>query len=286
MNFKKIALATVIATVPVAGFSLEALEDSALSGVTGQDGLQIQIDTPAGGINGDIIIHDRGGFAGAVSDGAIRIDNFGLVTGAGGIGINIDAGDQTAAGAAGTATMNIAVSIPSGTTITTGNIQVGNSGRDDASPNWDSTFNATVVSSTTITLGATTLNIQLGNELQDAGGAATPSTEHMIALSTTITGGIDIANFALNDVSSSGALGAANVEIVDNAGTGDLTVGGIGINAAAAGLVIEVGSLGSATGIDMLLTDAYLGTSTDIIGDVSILGLDLDGTVITISGKL
>lgn len=286
MTFKKLALAAVIASVPVAGFSLESLEDATLSGVTGQDGIQIQIDTPVAGISGDIIVHDRGGFAGAASDGAIRIDNFALVTGVGGIGINIDAGDQTVAGAAGTATLNVAVSIPTGTSITTGAIQVGNSGRDDVTSNWDSAFNATVMNSATITLGATTLNIQLGNELQDAGGAATASTSHMIALSTTITGGISMANFALNDVNSTGSLGAANVLIADNNNaTTQLAVGAVGINVTGAGLVVEVGSLGSATGIDMLLTDAYLGTSTDVIGDVSILGLNLNGTTITISGK-
>ncbi|MED5389040.1 MAG: DUF6160 family protein, partial [Pseudomonadota bacterium] len=38
MEFKKLALAAAVATLPATGFSMEAMEDSALSGVTGQDG--------------------------------------------------------------------------------------------------------------------------------------------------------------------------------------------------------------------------------------------------------
>lgn len=292
MTFKKLALAAAVALVPTAGFSMEVLDDSALSDVTGQDGIEVAIQPDAtNGISADIIVHDTTGYGTSTFAGAITITGFKLVTGANAITAVIDAGDTTQNGAVGTATLNIAVAIPAGTVLTTGDIGVGNSGRDDVAPgNWNANNVATVMNTMDITLGATTLNIQLGNELQDVAGAATASTSFMIALDTAIgSGGINITGFSLNDVNSSGAIGASSVRLVNANGldaTGTLDVK-VGINAALAGLVLEVGQLGDATnGMDVRMTDMYLGSvGAGIVGDVSINNLNLTGTVVTISGK-
>lgn len=291
MTFKKLALAAAVALVPTAGFSMEVLDDSALSSVTGQDGVEINI--ASSGIGADIVIHDKDGFAGALSDGAIVMDGFLLTPGAGGININIDAGDQTVAGAAGSATLNINVTIPTGTQIVTGAVQVGNSGRDDTPANWNAANAQTVMDSMTITLGTTALNIQLGNELQNV--ANTTAATEMIAISTQIgNGGIAITGFGLNDndPAASGKIGTAGVTRIINTGaddaTGVLDVG-IGINATAAGLVMEIGQLGTTGvggGIDVRIADMFLGSAgAGTVGDVSINALQLSGTVVTISGK-
>lgn len=278
MNFKKIALASAIAMVPAVGFSAEALEDAFLSDVTGQDGLEINVVTPVGGITGDVIIHDMDGLVGTNPSsaysfaGAIVIDNFGFI---GNMDITIDAGDS--ANATTAPTLNINVSIPSATLIT-GDIRVANSQRDDAGNGWlTGTMSAPVLSTMTIALTTVVMNIQLANEPQG----------NMIALNTSITSGLTISNFALNDAGGSvtgGSLGAVTTQIV---GAGGTALGiNMGINANTSGLVIEVGTLGNASGIDIRVTDAYLGTTgAGIVGDVSVLGLNLNGSVITVSGK-
>lgn len=280
MNFKKIALASAIAMVPAVGFSAEALEDAFLSGVTGQDGIEINVVTPTTGITGDVIIHDMDGLAGTSPSstysfaGAIVIDSFGFI---GNLDITIDAGDSALTNTA--PTLNINVSIPSATLIT-GDIRVANSNRDDVGNGWlTDSMSAPVLSTMTIALTTVIMNIQLANEPQG----------NMIALNTSITSGLTISNFALNDAGGTatftgGSLGAVTTEIV---GAGGTALGiNMGINASNAGLVIEVGTLGNASGIDIHVTDAYLGTTgAGIVGDVAVLGLNLNGSVITVSGK-
>lgn len=283
MIFKKLALAAAITTLPIAGFAaMTEVTDEVLSDVTGQDGIAINIDSA--GIGADIVLHDLDGLtgtsqAGHAFAGAIVITGFNLAIGAGGIDVEIDAGDSVQnAGNATTPVMHIGVSIPANTVITTGAISVGNSERDDAG--WDvqaGTQTAALLSSMTITLnGATTMNIQLGNEPQG----------HMIELATTITGGLSLSGLGLNDAGGTvtgGGMGAATV-LIQNAGAADLGVD-VGMDATVNGLVIDLVQIGAGTGIDVKVTDAYLGQSTDIIGDLYIKNLDMDGTKITITGK-
>lgn len=273
MTFKKLALASAIAMVPAVGFSAESLDDSTLSGVTGQDGIEINIST-TNPVGGDIYVHDTDGIT-AVSttysfDGAIVIDGFSIN---GSIDIEIDAGDSSQAGSDPVLQVNI--SIPTATLVT-GDISVANSQRDDASTAWGiNTQTGVILSSMTIVLAGVDMNVQLGNEPQG----------NMIALSSTITGGVSISNFALNDANSGGAIGASSILALDNGGT-DLGLD-VGIDATTAGLVIDVNQIGDATnGMDVRITDQYLGTTTaGIVGDVTVVGLNLNGSVITISGK-
>lgn len=283
MTFKKLVLATAIAALPVAGFSVEILDDEFMSGVTGQDGIAINVTPGLGGISGGIILHDNNGLTGTSQAGrdfagAIVIEGFNLTTA--GIGITVDAGDSTQAGVdATTPVLHIGVSLAAGTTLDTGDISVANSERDDAVAGWDfvaGTKTAVLISSVNISMpGGVDLTMQLGNEPQG----------HMIELNTAFGNGLTLAGLAINDADSLGALGAASVHISD-AGAANTDLGvNIGIDAAAAGLVIDLVTLGTGTGIDIEVTDAYLGSATPI-GDVFVKSLNMDGTTVTISGKL
>lgn len=282
MTFKKLALATaIVACAPMGAFAAEALDEEMLSAVTGQDGVRINL---ALNVNSDAIIHDTDGMSNAAVNtdhsfaGAIIVDNFGLVTGPGGITLEIDAGDTSTTGTA--PVLNVNVAIAAGTTIDTGAISVGNSNRDDAA--WGvSTQTGTIMQNTTITLGATTANIQLGNEAQG----------YMIALDTTITGGIVANNSAILDAGGAitgGAIGADVITLLDSGGGPNLTVD-VGVDVSdTQGLVLTVNQLGDAVnGLDVRIEGQYLGTTTlGYVGDVELIGLDLNGSVISVTGKL
>src|SRR5690554_3560779 len=121
-GFKKLALVTAVAALPMSGFAMEALDDSTMSGITGQDGLVVSINTN-GPLEMGINIHDKGGFAGHTEDGAIVIENMEVDTLGGNITLTIDAGHD----GTGDAILNVAVSIPTGTTISTGDLSVAKS---------------------------------------------------------------------------------------------------------------------------------------------------------------
>ena len=275
MNFKKLALAAAVAALPATGFSMEAMEDSALSNVTGQDGLTIGLNLP--NLTLDVNVHDNDGLAGISGDaGAIMIDDMIINTGGDSIDVVVDAD-----GNGGAPVLNVGVTIPGGTTISTGDISVGSSA---GMGNAMTAQSDVILDSMDITLGATTLNIQLGNEVQTVTGVGGGTVTQMIALNSTITGGINITNFSLNDATATtgGSLSATNVAVTGTAEGGDITTA-IGVNLDNTdGLVIGIGTLGTA-GLTVEMTDVALGTAAPI-GDVEIVGLNLNGSTITVAG--
>ena len=243
MKFKKLALAAAVAALPATGFSMEAMEDSALSGVTGQDGISIGLNTE---LSAELRIHDADGFtdpAGVATNdrtdsAALIFQDFAITAIGGGaaqIDLEIDAGTD----ACNDPTLNINVDLANGIDVNMGDLDVADSGRTTASAisaGWTvGTTTGTggnrvdsVISLGSLTLGAgTSLNIQLGNEAQG----------DMIAIDTTISNGISISGFAINDANSGGGL-TQDVSIVDNGGT-DLTVS-TGINVDADSLKLAV----------------------------------------------
>lgn len=280
MTFKKLALVTAIAAAPMATFAAESLDDAMLGGVTGQDGISLSLDL---NVTTNAIVHDTDGIDNVSTtysfDGAIIITGMNINTGGNAIVVEIDAGDVSTA--AGTApVLNVNVSIPTGTTIQTGDLTVGNSNRDDSAWGFEAaTESGVIMSNATITLGATTANIQLGNEAQG----------NMIQVDTSITGGISVSNVALNDAGGAitgGAIGVGTLSVVDNGGA-NLTVD-VGVDVdTTSGLVITVNQLGSlAGGMDVRMERVYLGTTTlGYIGDVEMTGVNLNGSTIGISGK-
>lgn len=282
MTFKKLALVTAIAAAPVSAFAVDTLDDAMLSGVTGQDGIAINLNLD---VTTDVIIHDTDGIDNVSTtysfDGAIVMSGVRIATGAGGVNIEIDAGDTSTA--SGTApVLNVFVDVAANTVIETGDLTVGNSNRDDSGWGIEAgTESGIIMQNATITLGQTDLNIQLGNEAQG----------NMIRIDTEITNGIQIANSALVDAGGSltgGVIGSGNMTILDNGGT-NLTAD-VGVDVTTAGLVITLNQLGdAATGMDIRIERQYLGTTTlGYIGDVELTGIVLDNpgfNTITISGK-
>ena len=281
MTFKKLALVTAIASAPFSAFAAESLDDAMLGSVTGQDGIAINLGL---NVTTNAIIHDTDGIDNVSTtysyDGAIIVTGLNINTQGNDIRVEIDAGDSSTA--SGTApVLNINVSIPALTTIQTGTLRVGNSNRDDAS-GWGyeaGSVSGVIMSNATITLGATTANIQLGNEAQG----------NMIQVDTVITGGVSISNSALNDASGAitgGTIGSSNVLIIDNGGANLTVDAGMDVNATE-GLVITLNQVGSAaTGFDMRIERLYLGTTTlGYLGDVELTGVNLNGSTVAISGK-
>lgn len=273
MKFQKLALASAIAMAPTMGYSMTEMEDGYLADVTGQDGIEMVFST-ASAVGGNIYIHDKDGLgavpisAGYSFDGAIVMEGFSYN---GNMTINIDAGDTTATGTA--PALNINVSIPNATIIT-GALKVANSDRDNAG--WGVTNkSAALMNTMTIALAGLTVNMQLGNEPQG----------NMVAISSNITNGITINSFALNDANSGGSIGASVIAVKDTGASANLQMR-VTANATAAGLVVNLQQLGSTTGMDVRMSDVYLGSvGAGIVGDITIEGLNLSGASLTLSGK-
>jgi len=277
MNFKKLALVTAIACVPAATFAVESLDDADLAATSGQDGIELDLNL---NVSTNAIVHDTDGIDASFATsygaaGAIVITGMSVATN--GVHVEIDAGDVngTADGSATAPVLNVNVELTNSVTLNTGSIGVANSNRDDTGTPWGYNTNNVLINNSSVTIGATDLNIQLS--------AAEPQG-NMILIQAAISSGLTLTNFGVNDVTSLGTLGATSMTLVDNGGS-DLTVD-VGIDIATAGLTIDINQLGSGSGIDVQIVDQYLGTTTSgIIGDVEMQGLNLAGTLITISGK-
>lgn len=286
--FPQLALVSAIA-VSGSAFAMEALNDATLSNTTGQDGITIAIKPPVknfdakinpttglgtsyftgtGGLAGvididSIRIHDKDGYNGSGDAGAIVLDNFSLA-GSAPIIVKIDAD-----GNAGLPVLNVNVELPTTLVIRTGDISVASSAGIGAAIS-----NQTkILDSMDIRLGAATLNVQLGNEIQGA----------MIQVAGSINGGLVINNFKLNDANSGGSIGIDSLTLIDTAGTA-LTLASA-IDVVAGGLQIESTSLNK---LDVRMQDVRLGdfsvTAPNSIGDVELVGIDTKGTILTISG--
>lgn len=276
MSFKKLALVTAMFAATSGAFAMEAMDEESMAATTGQDGLTIGINTQA---TLDVIIHDKGGFTGATSDGAIYLNDVGISDGAAGdaqLRINIDAGHDGVNNAA----LNINVASLNNIVVDLGEVSAAVSTGYAAGTTAQGT---TIVDLGTVSIGAGTLmNIQLGHEYQG----------NLIDINTTLTGGITINNFALNDISGTLTGGAIHVGTVsvNDAGAGANLAVDLGIDATVDGLAITVTQLGVAgtgagTGIDLSLANVRLGEATDAaIGDVEIRGLNMNGDTIYISG--
>lgn len=281
-HFAKLALVSAIA-LSSSAFAMEAMEDEALAETTGQDGVTISITPPSGGITMSTVIHDTD----PTVDGAIVIGNplaagghtLTSVTTPVGQAINvlIDATGDVDSGTGGSqAALLIGVSIPTGTVINTGSISAAQSnGAGVAVTNQTSA----IMDNVAITLGATTLDMTLGNEVASGG--------QMMQLNTTMTGGLSLANFALRDANGGGtggsAIRATNISINNAGASTDLAVNAR-IDVVPTGLQMNMVTLGTG-GMDMSITGLKLGdTAAAAIGNVDVIGLNLAGTLIRVAG--
>lgn len=280
MSFKKILLASAIAAASSASFAMEAMDDSAMSDTTGQDGLTISLATT---LSLDMYIHDTDGFTGATDSGAIGMKGIGMTNTTGGnvgLAIVIDAG----AAVASAPVLQVGISTTTGTVLDLGTVTVANSNRTTAGGSWGVTNEtAAVMDLGSLSFAATTnlLNIQMGNETQGA----------WMKVGATFTGGLAITGFALND--TGGALNGGGIGgnlTVTNRSSADLNAD-LSIDATTSGLIVTVNQLGTAGGagvggMNVRLADMKMGNLAGAtqVGDIEIIGLNLNGTTITVAG--
>jgi hypothetical protein len=286
MQLKKALLASAIAALSSSALAMEAMDEDALASTTGQDGLTVTITPPVAGITANIVWHDNNGYGiGAQTNpGALIIgdplggaaagthDKFKLTAG-GGIVLDVDvSGDVDTVLAGSQPGLRIAVSLPTGATLVTGDVSVATSSGPAAYTLTNQT--ADILNSMSIAIGSGTVaTVNLGNE---------PNLGAMIQLNATLTGGISISNFALSDANSGGSFNAVTIKIEDN-GVGTNLSTGINVDALATGVRFSVASLGSATGMDVTMVDVGLGSAVSM-GDIQVMGLNLTGTNILVVG--
>lgn len=298
--FTKVALVSAIA-ISGNAMAMQALDDSALSSTTGQDGITVKINSP--GITIDkLLVHDNdgigaaGGFgvaAGANTAGAIIVNGITIAPQTAGetlATINIDTDGGSAADGSG-AFLNLGVHLAA-TNIGVGSIKVGKS---NALPTFSATSGArrgvvntaatevSVLDGVNLAMGATDLNIQLGSQPQGA----------MIKLSGVVTGGIELNNLTITDAdglpgaaaAAIGATGSGSIVLdkikLTNAGAADLS-STLAINVdSGVGLAVTL----SNSNYDAYVQGVHLGSaSAASIGDIEVQGLHLGGTTLLVSG--
>lgn len=319
-TFTKLALVSSMA-LSANAFAMQAMDDSALSATTGQDGLSIGIGISKIEIE-KLFIHDNDGLNGTIDNaGAIVIqgngiagdanEKFGIVVGANyddagaylldsrnlaDLKIDSDAG----AGGGNTAFINIAADV-SGLDIKIGEIGVTASGVQGSASatstlrrgGVDSNYNA-IISGLSLKTGPMSANIQLGAAPQGA----------MIKLNTKMIGGLEINNLGILDNSTASAERAAgeifieSIKIADADAddltiTQDVRVMGASVSNPDDKGYIQMISHGGAK--DHYVQGVHLGSrDAASIGDVEIQGIQtyfspaagqyLPGAVITIRG--
>lgn len=222
--FKKAALAAAVASLPMTGFAMEALQDEALSEVTGQDGITITLGSTGAF---DIFVADTDGFTGNVGGlGGIYIDGFN--TGGGSTSIVIDSDADT---------------IQANIQLGAGTIELGNisASASSAAPG------ATLISMGNLAHTGININVQLGAE--DQGNFA--------VLSGTVTGGIQLNGFSIADTSSGGDI-SMDLLIQDTSGSGNLALSG-SVNVDANGL-----QLTNLPNVNVTLNNLNVGGGGDI----------------------
>lgn len=262
-GFKKLALVSAIAALPMTGFAMEALDDAAMSDVTGQDGISIGLSLNQ---SMAIVIDDTDGLANvanapaaATADGIIQIGGTGKtnMSMVGGASIDIDAGGDGTNGV-----LVVGISLASGFALNTGDISVGTSLNNGAQTGGDVILDNVAITFT----GGLDLNIQLG-----------AAADQFLHITNGNIGTLNIANFALNDVVGGGAISASNIALtgLDLTGvTGSLTTNGL-----------ELRTNGALAAVGITVTRLSLDNGANFVGDVYISGLNMSGQTITINGK-
>jgi len=167
---------------------------------------------------------------------------------------------------------------------------------------------AKIANAMELVLGAMDINIQLGNEAQvlftgQAESADNPNV--MVKVDARLIGGLTINNLQSDDSFQSpsigastggGAFRASSLSIVNGTGANAADLDAlVGVNIASdiggdgvGGLVVTVGRLGETltSGVNVAINDIILGNTaaTADMGDVQLLGLNINGTSLIISG--
>ncbi len=272
--FPQLALVSAIA-ISGNAMAMQALDDTALSAATGQEGITVTITPPAGGIVIDqLVVNDADGLnanflngdAGSITLGDLATNGAAtdFVIDTAGIELVIDADGNNNA-----PVLNVGVNLGA-TTITTGDIGVAVGGTTVGSQ----ATTVKVLNSMDISFDSMALNVQLGNETQGS----------MIQVDAAVAGGLTISNFALVDAGggtgfTGGEIAIGSIKITD-AGSANLNIDAA-IDVNTDGLLITIG--GSA--MDIVMDDVRLGDANQVaLGDVGLYGLNMANTTITVVG--
>lgn len=277
-TFKKLALAAAIASTPMMATSLELLDDDMLSGVTGQDGIIINLDA---NLTVDVAIEDTSGAttaAGASANGGF-ITLAGLGVNSDGITIEIDAGSHvTGSAVPGGGVLVVGVKVDE-VTISGIDVGVAGSSLEVDNTSWaNQDYNREAEGGLTragVAVGSYTTIVEVGDiTLTDLNLAIElgPEASQFLTLSTQGTLDIAIEEFELTDPQGGGTLSVDNILVkgVDL----DATVG-----ITADGLVATTGG----SNMDIALMGVSPGKG--VIGNLYLLNLDMAGTEVTISGR-
>lgn len=268
MHFRKLALAAAVAVVPTAGFSLETLDDSALSELTGQDGLTIDLTLTGAAVTARYL--DTDGETGTSHPDAASFD----LSADGALNIpitNLDLDTTVTVDVGGNANNSAGLII--GLDLTSLSVSLGAITVDNGDISTAGAGSYTILSGFDLTMAGSEVGILLG------GGAEVTGAD-FVYLNGTVSG-LTISNMEIND--GSNALGITSLVL------SDLVLDGTTVNlvdaAAGPGAALEVVTGASLT-LDVELNGIYLdnGTDTNTIGSLGLYGLDLSGTTITISG--
>lgn len=285
-GFKKLALASAICSAPIAATAMEAIEDEALSEVTGQDGITITASVNLQ--NMDVAIEDDDGVlvstgnitnVAYTNSGVLLLNNLDVSTSA---TILIDSGGSVG-DSTGNGMLNVFIETTANTVMGIDSIQVADS---DGAGNHGAGANViTFASGTTVTVSSgMTVDVELGNE------------ENNFA---TINGFIGTVAIGSYNATTGNGDGTDDLTIVDGGnGLNNLTGGSIFIdyiqitgidlvnahaNVVAGGLTINTGT--GLTNVGLTMLDVKLGTATSAdLGDIYVSGLNMSNNTITISG--
>lgn len=282
--FTKLVLVSSVA-ISANAMAMQAMDDESLSATTGQDGISIAVKLDNAGITVDqLLIHDNDGLAdtalgGTGKAGAIVLGNAtvkglkltqtdntkDLAT----LVIDTDAGTlATAPATGGGAFLNVAANI-SGLKAEIGPISVAASGTKAGVTRGTTGTANEILSGLTLTLGDIKANVQLGATPQGA----------MITLNSQIAGGLVIDKLGIKDAAQGGEIFVDKIEVVTTGQTYLKADAKVGVTTG--GIVIAP----AAQNISTYVTGVHLGTKTAAsIGDVEVVGLNLGGSTIRISG--
>ena len=283
--------------------AMQAMDDTALSNTTGQDGINIGIDLSKVEID-KVYVHDNDGLTntaigGTSTAGAISLDGV-TVTRTSNTGNMLDLKIDSDGSSEG-AFLNIAADI-AGLDIKIGEIGVAASNTTSTSATnirrgVTAGTEKAILSGLTVTTGAMDANIQLGSTPQGA----------MIKLNTVMQGGLEISDLGILDNANNGEIWIGKIQVAD-ANSKDLKVQAT-VNVKENGLEVVNKQDAASAGTDIYIQSVALGTKPTLangtlpargqavagsIGDIEIQGLktyykangvDTLGTVIRVSGR-
>lgn len=303
-TFKKLALAAAIASAPMMATSMELLDDGMLSGVTGQDGISIALDT---NITVDLAIEDTSGARQAdvtpaadpneppsvtevytTHGGFITMKGLNII--ADNVTVDIDSGSSGAGADKGVLVVGVDIG-----ELTVNNIDLGVAG--SSLEQGGTNANVIPADARDYETGLARAKAAVGESSSDMGTYTSvlkidklelknsqmnielgPEAENFLSLSTTKAIEVELDNFSLHDASANGGGDLSVEKIYVKSSITDATVAIL-----EDGLQVTSGG-GSA---EMALMGVGIGNGADktTIGNIYLLNMESASSSITITGR-